>query len=128
VILVYKSVLSLHTVSNGGFESSAWTTQNSTGFPATSFYYGSSGIALPNTGTYAQTISNLANGMLVSEAMGVAPGTHYTVNTYTPRPYKSHQAPLHRELRTNLKPETIFDKSHRRVYNEGHLTVTLFCV
>ena len=82
MILVYKSVLSLHTVSNGGFESSAWTTQNSTGFPATSFYYGSSGIALPNTGTYAQTISNLANGWINSPSISVSAGATYDVYAY----------------------------------------------
>ena len=69
-------------VPNGGFESSAWTTQNSTGFPATSFYYGSSGIALPNTGTYAQTISNLANGWIESPAISISGGSTYDVYAY----------------------------------------------
>ncbi len=82
MILVYKSVLFLHTVPNGGFESSAWTTQNSTGFPATSFYYGSSGIALSNTGIYAQTISNLANGWINSPSISVSAGDTYDVYAY----------------------------------------------
>jgi RHS repeat-associated protein len=61
---------------NPGFETSgSWSEYTGSGYPGTSFYRGSSGIAAPHGGSYAYITGNLASGYLQSNPVTVRPSS-----------------------------------------------------